>query len=113
LGPNSNGVISTAGAGLQGFFLNSTGGTTTITGSQSQGAFNLYEFLGDATAGGGAYVLTDFSSANSAIFLLNGTASGPSDATVSTSPAPPAARSSASQTAPTSPCSASRPHPCR
>jgi autotransporter passenger strand-loop-strand repeat protein len=84
LGPNSNGVISTAGAGLQGFFLNSTGGTTTITGSQTQGAFNLYEFLGDATAGGGAYTLTDFSPANSAIFLLNGTASGPSDATVST-----------------------------
>lgn len=84
-GGNAYGTISTAGSGTQTFFLENHGsGASTITGSSVTGAFNLYAIVGDSTAGGGSYTVDDFSAANSVIYLINGTDTGPGDATIET-----------------------------
>ncbi len=67
----SNAVVSSAGSGQQAFILGSSS-SSTLTGSNAAGASNLYIFVSNAaTAANGAnqYLITDFSSVNSALYL--------------------------------------------
>jgi hypothetical protein len=84
LGPDGTDMVSTSGSGLQAMFLaNQIGaGPSTITGSEAAGALNVYDVVGDSTVGGAAYVITNFGSPQSVIYLVNGSADGPALASV-------------------------------
>ncbi len=69
----SNAVVSTAGSGQQAFIMGSSS-SSTLTGSNSTvaGTDNLYIFVSNAETtvnGASNYLITDFSSANSSIYL--------------------------------------------
>lgn len=67
----ANAVVSSAGSGQQAFILGSSS-SSTLTGSTVSGASNLYIFVSNAaTAANGQsnYLITDFSSVNSSIYL--------------------------------------------
>jgi hypothetical protein len=67
----ANAVVSTAGSGQQAFILGSSS-SSTLTGSSATGANNLYIFVSNAATtvnGASNYLITDFSSANSSIYL--------------------------------------------
>ncbi|GLR65577.1 hypothetical protein GCM10010909_02550 [Acidocella aquatica] len=69
----ANAVVSTAGSGQQAFILGSSS-SSTLTGSNSSvsGTNNLYIFVSNAATtvnGTSNYLITDFSSANSSIYL--------------------------------------------
>ncbi len=80
--PPSDGVVSTDGSGAQSIFLGNSNGAS-IYGSTALGATNNYLFVGDSTTGGGVFTIENFSSANSAIYLINSTDNGAGDASVS------------------------------
>jgi hypothetical protein len=90
-GPAANGVISTAGSGVQTFFLGNSDGET-IYGSQNA-QVNSYNIISDDTAGGGIYNIYNFGS-NSFIQLINGTDTGAGDASISAIQADPTYSSS-------------------
>jgi hypothetical protein len=78
----ASGIASTDGSGTQSFLLGNANGET-LTGSNAAGAFNIYSFVGDSTTGGGSFTITDFTSTNSALYLVGASDSGASDAAVS------------------------------
>lgn len=78
----ASGIASTDGSGLQTFILGNTNGET-LTGSSAAGAFNFYSVVGDSTAGGGNFTITDFNPSNSALFLSDAALDGSAgDATI-------------------------------
>lgn len=84
--PNSNGIASTAGTGTQTFFLGNSD-SETIYGSTAKTATNIYNVIGDSTAGGGNFVINNFvgsssTSAGNIIYLENGSDNGSSDASI-------------------------------
>jgi hypothetical protein len=81
---SSQDMVSSAGFGEQDFLLgDSVGGNCTITGATAAGSINIFDIIGDATSGGANYILKNFVSSNSSIYLTNNDANGAGDATVS------------------------------
>jgi hypothetical protein len=67
----SNDVVSSSGSGQQSFIMGSSS-SSTLTGSSATGANNLYVFVSNAATAANptsTYLITDFSSVNSAIYL--------------------------------------------
>jgi hypothetical protein len=69
----TSGSTFTSGAGNQVFFIANVQ-SETITGSQSlsNGAQNVYDVIGDSTAGGGSFTITDFTAFPSSVLYLTG-----------------------------------------
>jgi hypothetical protein len=75
--PQSNGVVSTQGAGTQSYFLGNSAGAT-IFGSTASTAFNVFNVVSgpiaagsDVTAGGGTFSIFNFAPGTSSILLDN------------------------------------------
>jgi hypothetical protein len=78
----ASGIASSDGSGAQAFDIGNTNGET-ITGSSVAGSTNAFDVVGDSTTGGGNFTINDFNSANSSIYLVDGTTQAPSDASIS------------------------------
>jgi hypothetical protein len=78
--PIGSDLISTAGSGQQSFFLGN--GSDTIYGSTAA-TLNLYNIFGDSTTGGANFVIHNFVSTNSVIFLQNDAQTGVGNASIS------------------------------
>lgn len=82
--PQSNGVVSTQGSGSQTFYLGNSAGAT-LYGSTAAGEFgNTYNFVSDATAGGGTFTIENFASNNAAIYLVDAAGTAAGSASIST-----------------------------
>jgi hypothetical protein len=76
------GIASTNGTGAQYYFIGNVEAET-ITGSTQPGASNTYVVLGDSTAGGGSFIITDFGGNTGSLILLTGsTGANASDAAI-------------------------------
>jgi hypothetical protein len=61
-------MVSTQGSGQQSYLLGA--GDSTITGSTTAGASNIFDLIRDASVGSASYTLTNFASMSSATFYI-------------------------------------------
>jgi hypothetical protein len=83
--PQSNGVVSTDGAGVQTFYLGNSAGATLYGSTADVGHFaNTFNFVSDATAGGGVFTIENFASSNASIYLVDAAGTAAGSASIST-----------------------------